>query len=411
MLASGGQIAAERAEGCGAGHAAQASGDLLSDLDRADVLLRGVIREWHPEVHREPQDVPTQRTEPVEQVHRDRPLAAPAALRFEVGGAPSGDQRVVAGVPAGQHLGVEGGCPGELGLEDGDVEPFQCGGELGRPRLAGVLPHADEFPDDVRVADRVGHRVAEVRRPAVVHRGPGERGQHPGSVHRLPAAPLVAGVEGQPIGGRRVYPGQPAVDPQPGLVEVRHRGIGEQSTTRSVNGASRSPAAATQTLIEPGETGAASRSLITAAARSSGRWCAATRYVATARTPGPYCTGAWTPPGTPSPGPAIVTRPQAHARCSRRCSTQRSASSGTSATCRFSVDTTGASRTLRPQPPHRSGTYVITSCGSSTWRSVAPGDPGWPPGLRPDRPAATAAAASHRPPLTEAGASYASSPT
>src|SRR5512142_2133386 len=93
MLASGGQIAAERAEGCGAGHAAQASGDLLSDLDRADVLLRGVIREWHPEVHREPQDVRTQRTEPVEQVHRDRPLAAPAALRFGVGGAPSGDQR------------------------------------------------------------------------------------------------------------------------------------------------------------------------------------------------------------------------------------------------------------------------------------------------------------------------------
>lgn len=54
----------------------------------------------------------------------------------------------------------------------------------------------------------------------------------------------------------------------------------------------------------PADTGAPSRSASVWAVRANGRCWAPVRYVATARTPGPYWAGAFTPAGSPSAAPS-----------------------------------------------------------------------------------------------------------
>ena len=99
------------------------------------------------------------RRHPVEQVDRDRSFAAEAAGRIGVGRPPLGNDRVVAGVQAGQHVRVEPVTAGVAGLVHRRVEPLQGGGELGRPGLAGAFPDAGQFPDQVGVAQRVADRI------------------------------------------------------------------------------------------------------------------------------------------------------------------------------------------------------------------------------------------------------------
>ena len=80
----------------------------------------------------------------------------------------------------------------------------------------------------------------------------------------------------------------------------------------------------------------------------------------------------------------MVTVPQRQARLCMRCSTTRTSTNGTSRTCRTSIPAGAASARSAPQSPHARGWWSITSSGSPTSSSVAPGAPGCLPGLRPD---------------------------
>jgi hypothetical protein len=56
---------------------------------------------------------------------------------------------------------------------------------------------------------------------------PGERGQDAHRLHRLGAALGVDGEQGVLAGAGAVHPGQPAFDPEPGLVEPGHLAAGD----------------------------------------------------------------------------------------------------------------------------------------------------------------------------------------
>jgi hypothetical protein len=81
-----------------------------------------------------------------------------------------------------------------------------------------------------------------------------------------------------------------------------------------------------------------------------------------------------------------VSVPQEHRREISRCSTTRTVICGMSNTCRR---TTPAGRSSfgrsAPQPAQAPGSWMTTSSGTATCRSVRPDRPGCPPGLRPDR--------------------------
>ena len=79
LLCGGGQVAAQCAEGGGPGGGAQATGDLLSELDHADVTLGEVVLERNPEVGGEAEHVVAVAVEPVEQVGRGTSTPAPVA--------------------------------------------------------------------------------------------------------------------------------------------------------------------------------------------------------------------------------------------------------------------------------------------------------------------------------------------
>jgi len=134
----------------------------------------------------------------------------------------------------------------------------------------------------------------------------------------------------------------------------------------------------------PTDPGAASRSASVAAARANGRRRPATRSTATARTPGPYCTGALTPAGSPSAAVAIVMYRQPHRRCSIRCPVTLDATAGRSNTCRVSVDTTGASASPAPHPPHAPAACSTTVSGPPADPTPCPAPPSRLPGRRPE---------------------------
>ena len=96
---------------------------------------------------------------------------------------------------------------------------------------------------------------------------------------------------------------------------------------------------------------APNQSLNSSAVRSNGKCWRAIRYIASARTRGPYCVGAATPPGNA----ALVSFPQQHRRRSAMCSTTRRRISGRSNTCRRSRPSTGAWRRSPPQQTHDPG--------------------------------------------------------
>src|SRR6266511_3748311 len=108
LLAGGGQVGAQQAERLGAAHGAPAAGDLLGQLDHADVTLGLVVREWHAQVFEEPGHRPTSSVQPPKQVRRGWLLAAAAlarvAGRWWVGRAPLGDDLVVAAT-GGRRVG------------------------------------------------------------------------------------------------------------------------------------------------------------------------------------------------------------------------------------------------------------------------------------------------------------------
>src|SRR5674536_198758 len=68
LLARRRQVGAQSTEGLGAGHGAQAAGDLEPDLQRADVALGAVVGEWDPQVRGVAQHLVAMAVEPVEQV-------------------------------------------------------------------------------------------------------------------------------------------------------------------------------------------------------------------------------------------------------------------------------------------------------------------------------------------------------
>ena len=70
-------------------------------------------------------------------------------------------------------------------------------------------------------------RVGVIRSPGVVDGDPGERGQNAHRLHRLPAALGVHHEQGVLAGAGAMHPVQPAVHPEPGLVESGHLGCGD----------------------------------------------------------------------------------------------------------------------------------------------------------------------------------------
>ena len=182
----------------------------------------------------------------------------------------------------------------------------------------------------------------------------------------------------------RVHPRQGPVDPQPGLVDVHHRGRRELAADRG--GERPEPGGGLLDDGGDGPDGHRRAEQISQGVRGPGqRQVLRGRQIGRDRPhPGPYWVGAPIPAGTPSTGPAIVTVPQPHRRCCRRCSVTCSAIGGRSNTCRAAQETTGAPASPAPQPPHTAGACTRTRSGSATCRNVAPGAPSCPPGRRPD---------------------------
>ena len=118
LFPCGGEVGAQAAEGFGAGHAAQAAGDLHPNLQRSNVSLGAVVGEGHSQVAGEAQDLLAVAVEPVEQVNVFGSPSPAAVAGVVVGvGRPAGvDELVVAAPVAGQQLrcqlvgtGVTGG--------------------------------------------------------------------------------------------------------------------------------------------------------------------------------------------------------------------------------------------------------------------------------------------------------------
>ena len=101
----------------------------------------------------------------------------------------------------------------------GGPAPLACGRGVGD----GL-----QFPQRVRAAQLVIRGgVGVIRRPGVVDGDPGERGKHAHRLHRLRAAPGVDHEQGVLAGAGAVHPVQPAVHPEPGLVEPGHLAGGD----------------------------------------------------------------------------------------------------------------------------------------------------------------------------------------
>jgi len=107
--------------------------------------------------------------------------------------------------------------------------------------------------------------------------------------------------------------------------------------------------------------------------------------VTTARTLGPYDTGARTLSGNAA---VVATPQQAHTLVWARCSVTSGATTGRSITWRRCSPDTVASDRSAPHPAHAAGTWSTTTSGVSVIASVLPAEPGWPPARRRLPPAA-----------------------
>ena len=110
-------------------------------------------------------------------------------------------------------------------LADQRLHPGERIGSLGGPApLASWRAAGDglEFPQRVRAAQLVIRAgVGVIRGPGVMDGDPGEGRQDPHRLHRLPAAPGVHHEQGVLPGPGAVHPVQPALNPEPGLIEPR----------------------------------------------------------------------------------------------------------------------------------------------------------------------------------------------
>jgi hypothetical protein len=182
------------------------------------------------------------------------------------------------------------------------------------------------------------------------------------------------GEEGEPVGGRRVDPLQSALDPRPGLVEVRHRSraqlltdaLGDLAQTRSALNLRRCQGPRGQRSAE-------------AVGEHLPSW--ARRGHAGRRRGGPQG------PAPPARTGQETTprRGKGQRRRSARCSTTSRRIGGRSNIWRVSVCTTSAAMRLAPQPPQVDGAWTTTSSATATGARCVPGAPGCFPGLRPER--------------------------
>src|SRR5450759_5102630 len=195
----------------------------------------------------------------------------------------------------------------------------QRAGRLLGPVLAGVdLSGVLQVAKDVRAADLVtadaGEGPVVVDAVAVVHRHPGETGQHPELVE---AAQVPATQEEQcaQLGRGRQHVLLPAgrAAPQRGLVEPGHRRPRHQRLDQGHDLAERVGAARRMPCTKPVEGRAPVRSAISIAAR---------------------CTGTCRASATPAGGVVVVTQPHRHCFLYSMYSVTRTVTGGTSNTWR-----------------------------------------------------------------------------
>ena len=220
-----------------------------------------------------------------------------------------------------------------------------------------------QFAQGVRVAqgvrDQVGrcHTAPSASCTAI----PREGRQHPGGVHRLPAPPGVHGDQRVLARRRRVHPGQLAGDPEPGLVEVRHR-------RRRPAPARIASSAAAQRRGDPGDHAGDRARRDRDAEQLADRLAGA---VAGQELPVPQVRARR---GDPRPvlhrGAHPGRRRPRGDRAARAAAGDdpvlghpRPDASGRSITWRRSVPVTGAPDRPAPQPQHRPGSCAITSSG------------------------------------------------
>jgi hypothetical protein len=106
---------------------------------------------------------------------------------------------------------------------------------------------------------------------------PGERGQDAHRLHRLGAALGVDGEQGVLAGAGAVHPGQPAFDPEPGLVAPGHLAAAICPRACSRNPPSLPAARAVMPATVPDDSGMPDNSASACAVRFSGRNCPAYR--------------------------------------------------------------------------------------------------------------------------------------
>jgi hypothetical protein len=168
-----------------------------------------------------------------------------------------------------------------------------------------------------------------------------------------------------------------------GRTQARAPATRRPVSSKLTTGAARSPTAirsstphcctsdaarATIAAIVPVEIGSANSSANTCAQRDWDRNCPAVRYVASAATFGPYCTGAATPAGTGG----AARHPQAHRTVISWCSVTSTTICGTSNTWRRSIATTSVPDKSAPQPEHSLATCGQIRFGSATIANVPP---------------------------------------
>src|SRR4051794_32069863 len=157
VLGRGGQVGPHRGEVLGAGEGAQAPGDLLLDLDHADVALGRVVVKGHAKVGGKRQvvlDAPADAAGQGAVAAADRPRRAGGGVGADQGGRH--DQPALRGerVGGGQDAGVGDRLERQQGVDDLG-RPAPAGGHLAAGRRGvggGVVNHGDQLPQQVGVA-------------------------------------------------------------------------------------------------------------------------------------------------------------------------------------------------------------------------------------------------------------------
>jgi hypothetical protein len=209
--------------------AAETAGDLLLDLEHAQVTFGLVIIERHPEVMQESQYRGAMRHQPIEQVARGRLFGTttlPSRFRGRVGPQTFLDETRVGRFITRQLFGPQCCLSGRLSIGHGRLHPQQQFDQFRHPGLAGVFVQTDQLAQQVSVAQRVQPGQVEVGSPGIMHAPPQEADQQADGLEGYPPAFGVMRVESQQAGAEHTLrdPGAATGDGTP-VSHLPHRQV------------------------------------------------------------------------------------------------------------------------------------------------------------------------------------------